>query len=186
MFLDIAVGILFALGIGELYFEQTPYWFVILGVVFSLLPDIDGVLWLLRPKVRSVWYTMHRKYTGYPLLYIIPAIFVFIIFGKEIGLLFSVCIFMHHLHDTFFIGWGVMWFWPFSKRKYKFFPDKDGSVTSTFMISWLPEEEGKIVRWSGGHNDGWIKRYFLRPNIVAYTEYGGLITASTVLFFYYH
>lgn len=185
MFLDIAVGILLSLGIGEIYFEQTPYWFVILGIIFSLLSDIDGVLWLVQPKVRSAWYKIHRSYTGYPLLYVVPSFLTFLFFGKEIGVLFTLCVFMHHLHDTFFIGWGVMWFWPFSKRKYKFFPDRNGSVTSMFMISWLPEEEEKIVAWSGGHNDRWVKRYFLRPNIVAYTEYGSLMVALAVLTYIY-
>ncbi len=185
MFLDIAIGIFAGLSVGSFYFETVPYWFVILGILFALLPDIDGALWILKPSVRKEWYKTHRTYTGYPFLYIPIAVIVFVVFGKPIGILFSVCILWHHIHDTFFLGWGVMWLWPFSKRKWKFFPDKDGKISFVPIISWLPHQEEKIRQWSGGHDEGWIKRYYLQPNFIAYLEYGTLIVACLCLYGYY-
>lgn len=185
MFLDIAFGICASLGIGSFFFETVPYWYVILGVVFTLLPDIDGLVWILKPSVRQKWNKIHRTYTGYPLLYIPIGIIIFIVFGKVIGILFAVCILLHHIHDTFFLGWGVMWLWPFSKRKWKAFPDKDGYITKIPITSWLPEEEENFRKWSGGHDDEWLKRYYLRPNLIAYIEYGGLLIACLWLYTYY-
>ncbi len=185
MFLDIAFGIVAGLGIGSFFFESVPMWFVLLGILFALLPDIDGVVWLLKPSVRKGWYKIHRTYTGYPLLYIPLSIIIFVLFGKSIGILFSLCVLYHHIHDTFFLGWGVMWLWPFSKRKWKCFPDQNGSISRIPVISWLPEEEEKVQEWSGGHDDGWIKRYYFRPNIIAYLEYGSFIIALILLCIYF-
>lgn len=185
MFLDIAFGIMASLGIGGFFFETVPYWYVILGVFFVLLPDVDGLVWLFIPSVRKKWHEIHRTYTGYPLLYIPLGIIIFVLFGKAIGLLFVFCIVFHHIHDTFFLGWGVMWLWPFSKRKWKFFPDRNGYITSTPIISWLPNEEEKIKQWSGGHDDGWIKKYYMRPNLIAYLEYGAFIASCVYLYSYY-
>lgn len=185
MFLDIAFGIFASLGIGSLFFETVPYWYVVLGVFFVLLPDIDGIVWLSKPSIRKDWSKIHRTYTGYPLLYI-PLIFIiFLLFENAVGFLFLSCILFHHIHDTFFLGWGVMWLWPFSKRKWKFFPDKDGSITKVLIKSWMPNEEEKFREWSGGHDDGWIKRYYLRPNFIAYLEYGTLLVSCLYLFRYY-
>jgi len=64
MFLDIAVGIFVGLGIGSLFFEIVPYWYIILGIVFALIPDIDGVVWILKPTIRKEWYKIHRTFTG--------------------------------------------------------------------------------------------------------------------------
>jgi len=78
-----------------------------------------------------------------------------------------------------------MWLWPFSKRKWKAFPDKDGNITKIPIVSWLPHEEEKFRKWSGGHNDGWIKRFYLRPNLISYIEYGAICVALTTLILYY-
>jgi len=118
-------------------------------------------------------------------VYVPIAVLIFLIFGPSIGILYTVCILWHHIHDTFFLGWGVMWFWPFSKKKWKFFPDRNGSITSIPVISWLPDEEEKVRKWSGGHDDGWIKRYYLRQNLIAYIEYGGICVALIILLLYY-
>lgn len=185
MFLDIAAGIFAGLGIGTFFFETVPYWYVVLGIVFALFPDIDGFVWLIKSSVRKKWYKTHRIYTGYPLLYIPLVIIIFTVFGKAVGVLFSICILWHHVHDTFFLGWGVMWLWPFSKRKWKAFPDKDRSISKIPLVSWLPHAEEGIRKWSGGHDGDWIRRYYLRPNLISYLEYGSLLAACLWLYIYY-
>jgi hypothetical protein len=65
------------------------------------------------------------------------------------------------------------------------FPDKDGVITKIPLVSWLPDEEEKFRKWSGGHNDGWVVRYYLRPNFIAYVEYGSLLLSFIVLFNYF-
>lgn len=182
--LDIALGILVSIFIGNFYFAEAPAWFIFLGVIFALLPDIDILLYFFNKKVRKNWSYIHRSYVGYPLVYIPLSVFVYLIFGESIGLLFFILTFLHNLHDTFFIGWGVMWFWPFSKRKYKFFPDRNGVITTIPVISWLPNEEEKVRNWSNGTNkqqENWVKHYYFRFNILSITEWGMFLISLFIL-----
>ena len=87
------------------------------------------------------------------------------------------------IHDTFFLGWGIKWSWPISLRSYKFFPDKDGKITSKFFLSWMPEEEAKIKGEYGTHAH-WIKDFFFTINIVSISEYCIFIISLIVLYYY--
>lgn len=187
MILDIAIGILLGSYFGG---ESFNYGLIILGVLFCLLPDIDIFSFAYQKYIKKTNIINHRSWTHYPVAYLpLYLIILFIEMGLNlshtISLMFALSILWHFLHDTLFIGWGVMWGWPFSKRKYKIFTEKDGKITTRFLLSWLPEEEEKIIKWSGGSVDGWIRHYYFKLNIITILEYGVFIFTALHLYFKY-
>ncbi len=188
MILDIAIGLI--LGTYFSTAEGLNYIFVVLVIVFCLLPDTDIFYFLFKKYVIKVDIIDHRSWIHYPIIYFPIYLLIFSIesfsnLNHQISTIFGLAIVWHFLHDTLFIGWGVMWGWPFSKRKYKIFPDKDGQVTSKLLLSWLPEDEERIIKWSGGSKDGWLRHYYLKFNIVSILEYGGFLAAVLYVYFKY-
>ena len=176
--LDIGVGILAALGVAQLFgFEATPL-FIAAGIVFALLPDIDVL-----PAKLSGNLSIHRTYTHYPIFYLVGFVLMWVLGFPEWATLLLVGGLLHLVHDTIGLGWGIRWFWPFSERKFRFFPDKDGKITSQFFMTWLPHEEAALIREH--HNPHWVRDFYFRPNIVAYVEYGVLIISLLVLYAYF-
>lgn len=179
--LDIGAGILISLFVSDLYgFEATPL-FILLGIIFALLPDIDMLWYLLRKPTSHD----HRVFTHYPLLYIPLTIFVYLIFGSIYGTLFALCIAMHLIHDTVGLGWGISWLAPFSLRKFRFL-SPTGSTTGgwEFFRTWIPKEEFELVERQ--QDNSWVKNYYLRPNIIGFVEYGVCIGSIIVLYLYFH
>ena len=172
MFLDIGVGIIFGV-----FFQQTEMFsvgFLLFCIISALLPDID-MLWfpIAKKFKRQNILGNHRSFTHYPILYIPISLFIYLFIDEYLGIIFTLLIFYHFVHDTFFIGWGVKWFWPFSLRSFKIFPDQNGKVTKKFMLSWLPAEDKKIKEWAGSSD--WIKSFYMTINIVSVIEYSVFI-----------
>ncbi len=175
MLQDIGIGILLAILTASVFHTVLSATLVLLCVIFTLLPDIDLIL----PKFLV---GTHRSWTHYPALYIIGSILVYVFFGNIWVFAFAIGILYHLIHDTLFLGWGIKWFWPFSLRSYKFFPDKAGKITSRFILSWLPAEEEEIKReYDTPH---WIKVFYFRPNIISISEYGIFIIGVISLVLY--
>jgi hypothetical protein len=97
--------------------------------------------------------------------------------------LYGLGVLAHLIHDTIGLGWGVAWLWPLSERKIIFFPVARMKTYGWFM-SFTPEEELKLSY--DYHNPNWLRHYYLRPNPVAYIEYGTFIIALIVLFAVFH
>jgi hypothetical protein len=168
MFLDIGVGVLAGI------FFQTgttfSWYFFVFALVSALLPDIDMLWYWYAKKYRtSKVLDNHRSITHYPVVYIPVVLVLYFYFGFHIAIVFSLLVLYHLVHDTFFIGWGVKWFWPVSQRSFKIFPDRNGKVTGKLMLSWLPNEEQKIKEWAGSSN--WMKAFYMTPNVITYIEY---------------
>lgn len=188
MIMDIAIGILLGT-----YFntgESLNYILMITAVLFCLLPDIDIFYFLYKKYIKKTSIIDHRSWTHFPILYlpaylIILSVESFLNYSHSISTIFALSVFWHFLHDTLFIGWGVMWGWPFSKRKYKIFPDRNGKVTSKLLLTWLPEEEEKIIKWSGGSINGWLRHYYFKFNIVSALEYGVFVLVLVYVYFKY-
>lgn len=159
MFLDIKLGLIWAFLVA-LIFEQTitPGW-LLAGVLFALLPDID--FWLeywKRGTVGGKVIDLHRTLLHAPLTYIPVALFVGSIFGPAWMTLFALGVFGHHIHDSMGMGYGVRWLWPLSTRWYKLFSSKDGELHydfDHFIVSWSDQEMHALVAERG--NDNWIK-----------------------------
>jgi hypothetical protein len=149
------IGIYFVL----LKFSNTTfqYWHLFLAIIFPLLPDIDFIIWLKRNNWKiNKWAHEHRDLLHFPLLYIpIGYILAGIIGGKFIANLFFYCSMYHFAHDSFGIGWGIKWLFPFSFRNYKLF-EKKGSEKRKFLVSWNKEELRKEVEIRG--KDDWWKK----------------------------
>ncbi len=188
MILDIAIGLI--LGTYFNVSENINYYLILLAIVFCLLPDVDIFDYLYKKYIKKLDVIDHRSWTHYPIVYV-PVYFIILCIENvfnikySISTLFLLSIVWHFIHDTLFIGWGVMWGWPFSKRKYKIFPDRDGKVTSRLLLTWFLEEEDKIIKWSGRSEGGWLRQYYFKFNIVSMIEYGVFLSAILYVYFKY-
>ncbi len=159
MFLDIKLGLLWAFLVG-LFFEQTltPGW-LLAGVVFALLPDIDfWIEYFQRGTVGGKVIGAHRTWLHNPISYIPIVLLIGTFFEPAWMMLFALGVFGHFVHDLSGMGYGVRLFWPFSPRWYKFFSAKDGEIhydLDHLVVSWSPEEMTRLVAARG--NDNWIK-----------------------------
>jgi len=184
MFLDIAIGILLAVWTSVNFNVALSFW-VFPAVLFILLPDVDFFIELFkRGSVGKEGIKEHRRITHYPLAYIPVVILIFLLFGKLWGLIFSLAVALHFIHDSAVFGWGVQWLWPFSKKHYIFFrkslySEKPG-LPFKFLYIWTPEQAEAMANEYGDSN--WIKNFYLRPNLILAIEILALIVAILVLF----
>lgn len=171
MFLDVAFGIWSGLLVPQWFSIEPSYWWVFLGVCFGLLPDIDLVLVRFFPRESVVGRIVdgHHGLTHYPMLWLAVGAFSWVFLGPFFATLFLLPAIFHVVHDTFFLGWGIRWFWPFSMRSYKFFPDKNGRIMGRVFWSWVPEEES-VIRKDWGTRD-WVRVFYLRSSLISWIEY---------------
>jgi hypothetical protein len=176
--LDIGVGILLALGVAEYFGVPGSPWLIVFGIAATLLPDIDIITIPLLGK----WH--HRTHTHFPIVYVPICIIAFLTLEPMYALLLTLGVYAHLIHDTFGIGWGIAWLWPFSGRKFLFFPADPGrKVDFGHVATWSPEEEPAVQeKYEDIH---WVKHYYFRPNTLAYIEYGTLLIALVVLCTHY-
>src|ERR1043166_1457460 len=109
MFLDLGVGILAGLLLKE------PVW---LGIIFSLLPDIDALVNLAQFKSTRFAYH-HRDLLHKPMVFAVLGVGLYL-FNSTLGALFLLCSLAHFVHDSIGIGWGVQWLWPFNTDHFSF------------------------------------------------------------------
>lgn len=173
--LDIGVGILLSLGIAEWFDVPVTPLLVCFGIAAALLPDIDIVTALF-----GQW--KHRTATHFPITYIPLSLGVFFLLGPVYGTLFTLGVYAHLVHDTFGIGWGIAWLWPFSRRKFLLFPEHDRRAALGIVATWTPEQEESLKASDAGSS--WVREFYLRPNPIAYIEYGVLLLALCILFLY--
>lgn len=158
MFMDIGFGILLSMGASQIFEVPLTPALLALGIISALLPDID-MLWFGINRLLGSRQHDHRSFTHYPLLYM-PAIgAVYALFGGLIASVVAAGVALHLIHDTIGLGHGIAWLAPFSYRKYRILP--------------VPPGDGR-----------WIRNYYLRPNLIAYLEYGTLLFAIACLYSY--
>ena len=183
MFLDIAVGIFLAAGVSWVFAEPLTWQIIAATALLALFPDIDfWVEFLRHGSVGGKAIREHRELLHYPLSYIPPLAVVFYFAGAFWGTLAILALVWHFLHDSVGAGWGIRWFWPFSKRPYKFFSEKDGAFSSRFIVSWNDAELRQIVAEHGDPN--WMRNIYLRPSPTLIIELAVLFTAFAFLFLY--
>ncbi len=164
-----------------------PTVFIILGVVFSLLPDIDFIFHLLKKKRLNEYNHKHRDYLHYPILYIGGGFILFLFVDVKIAILFAVVSALHFLHDSVGIGWGVKWLYPFSKNSFMFcykIREKGEGLRRVFpsqlYYSWTEEQvEQKSLLY--GDKD-WVKNIYLKFSWYAFIEYIGFLIGLGFLF----
>lgn len=187
MFLDIAVGILLAVWASAHFNVALSLFLVVTTIFFVLFPDLDFLIELFKhDNVGGRVIREHRRISHYPLIYIPIAAFIFLIFGKFWGLLFSLAIVLHFIHDGIGFGWGTQWFWPFSKNHYIFFrkslySEKPG-LSFSFLYIWTPEQAETMAAEYGDPH--WIKNFYFRPNLILAVEILILATAIFIVLNY--
>ncbi len=175
--LDIGMGILLALGVSEVLGTPLSPLFIVFGIASALVPDIDIVT-----AAFGRW--RHREVTHYPIVYLPLFVLAFLFLPLAFALVFTLGVLAHFVHDTIGTGWGISWLWPFTPRRFLFFPDGERRRTMGTVATWLPEDKPEYAHVSTGH--GWIREQYGRPNPIAYVEYGLLALALIALGIYFY
>ncbi len=182
MFLDIGVGIFVSIFLSHIFEISLSPELVVGGILFSLMADLDVFVELAkRGKVGGRVQGHHRELTHFPLTYLPIFILIYFLFGKVWSALFGLCVFLHFLHDSVGMGWGIKWLWPFSNKSYKFFSEKDGRLSANFLVSWRPQELKKIIAQYG--DDHWIKNFYFKLHPIAVFEFLVFVFSVLVLYF---
>ena len=178
--MDIGAGILIALWCADHVGLPLTVLSIFLGIGAALFPDLD-VLSAVLPRGSLLRRIIgeHRGLLHRPFVYVLLSPLAFALFGKALGLLFTLGVAYHLIHDTFFLGYGVKWFWPFSYKSLSLFHDKGGLITSDILL-WGPEDDAKIE--AAYRTEDWIRTFYLRPGVIAFTEYPTLIVALVLLY----
>ncbi|MBU2564137.1 metal-dependent hydrolase [Patescibacteria group bacterium] len=181
MLADIGIGIFSAIIASKLFQTKITLFTVIIGIVFALLPDMDFLIeWIKRKRMPGKFSHEHRNLFHLPFLYVPIGSFVVFLFGWIYLFIFVFNSFLHFLHDSFGIGWGIKWIYPFSERNYKFFTGNNNRFSKRFIISWNKEELQKAVEKYGDPN--WIKNTYFRPTLISITEAVVFLISIAVLF----
>ncbi|TAK96310.1 metal-dependent hydrolase [Patescibacteria group bacterium] len=184
MFLDIGVGILSAMFVSWHFDIPLTFWLVSAGIMFALLPDIDFVFYFF--ETDKITGYKHRNLIHNPLLFVpAGAILIGLLFGEIFAVLFTIASFLHFVNDSFGIGRGVRWLYPFSKNGYAF-----GYLHSRQLKwgLWKPVfifDEKYIREFDEIHGDrDWIKNIYFQPHIFSIFEYVIFIVSIIGLYFY--
>lgn len=182
---DFGHGIILSILIAYIFNVEYSVVHLFFGVLFSILPDIDGINEFFKYKSISASKERskdHRDGCHYPIIWILVGIIV-IIFNQFWGILFLSSVLVHFLNDSWGTGWGVQWLWPINNRSYKFFShkNKDGSglVFKNLVVSWTPDEKKDLIIKLG--NPNWIKDTYLTFNKISVIEIGTFIIGIILL-----
>ena len=185
MFLDLSAGILLAI-FANFYFGIKLTWYlIIITMVFAISPDIDFIWNFLKRRIIN---QSHREILHHPLFFVFFGAVILFFFSKDFAFLFILAVFWHFLNDTMFMGLGVQWFWPFSKKYFNLFgilwyqtPGKP-KLPFKFFYIWTPEQIKEIEKKYG--DPDWIRNIYFKPNFFAVIEYLIFIASIILLILY--
>lgn len=147
--------------------------YLALGVFSALLPDLDAIPEFWRHGNVSAHAENcrdHREGFHYPIpIVVIGTTFLMATFGVVPATIFSLSVLSHFIHDSFGTGWGVKWLWPFSKRNFKFYTDKENEYGQRnsdrlLVVSWTPEELNRAIKLYGVRD--WFPTYIKSPQFL--------------------
>lgn len=185
MLFDIGIGII----IGVLFHSTSDVFtlstFVSVGILFSLLPDIDFPIHFLRGGTFENEYK-HRNLLHVPLLlWPIGSAVVYLI-NPILVPMFLVGTLIHFMHDSVGIGWGVRWFYPFSKTHYAFlYRVRTGTFTEIpkqLVYAWTPEQVDEYAEVY--HDEDWIRNIYFKWHPYAIAEAAVFVVAILYLINY--
>lgn len=184
MFLDFGIGIFLSILWSAVFDVALNFKLVALGILFSVTPDLDVFAELLqRGRVGGRVHGHHRKITHFPLTYIPVALLIGSYYGNVWTWFFLANVLAHFVHDSIGTGWGIQWWWPFSRKSYKFFSEKIGRLSSKkLIVCWQPEELKKVIYAYG--DDHWFRNFYLRFHPLAIFELLIFILSVIVLLYY--
>lgn len=183
MFLDIGFGILWSIFVAEQFGIEVTYLVALVGILSALAPDIDMLTYLFPEQSRiRLFLKGHRGLIHRPIVWVPFIGIVYFTLGMFWASVFAGGVLFHFIHDTIGLGWGIKWLWPFSKKSYRFFPDKDGKLSNTFFIAFTDEEKRALQKEY--HNPNWVRDFYTTFNLVSTVEYGTLFVALVFLLIY--
>lgn len=172
--LDIGVGLLLGVLLNGL--TTLSYGFCLsLGVLASLMPDLDFIWQYLRTK--HMPETTHRDRLHYPLLAVPIAGIIGWLILPPIGLIFLLGTFLHFLHDSIGVGFGVKWLFPFKRNSYLLLyqtglpTNKD--MPRKILHSWSDAERRVVVEKY--RDPDWIKHIYFQLHPFGIFEYSILV-----------
>ncbi|MFA6981779.1 MAG: metal-dependent hydrolase [Patescibacteria group bacterium] len=158
MLMDFGIGALLSVLFTRLFGIETNIFHIFAGAFFAVLPDMDVPFELVkRKKLGGKEHGFHREYTHYPIFYIPLCFLVLVTFGGFWASLLASCLLFHTLHDCIWMGWGLRLLWPFSRKRYKFFSDKEGFWSKRLLCSWNDQELKSVSLQYG--LDNWFSQY---------------------------
>ncbi len=184
MLLDIGVGILASIFLSRFIGITLTPLFLGAGIVFALLPDADSLFAI--KKTATAKGHEHRSVLHSPLLFIPIGTVILLFFNYQLAALFAITTFLHFLHDSIGIGWGVRWLYPFSRNHYSFFYQYDitkNHLPQKMIYAWSPAEVDRLSDQYG--DEFWVKNIYLKFHPYAIAELLVFILALIVLCFYH-
>ena len=179
MFLDLGLGILGAIIFAQVIQIKVSFLVLSISIIFALLPDLDFVFgWIKHTEFKNVSHE-HRDLLHYPLLLIPLGSIMIFLFNSNYAYLFAVLVLLHFVHDSIGIGWGVLWLYPFSKKYYKFFSEKNGSFSKRLVVSWTHKEQHEASIQFGDKD--WFKNIYLKLHPISMIEFLFFIFALILL-----
>ena len=181
--LDIAFGIFGAMITARLTGLPLNWQLVFVGVLFSLLPDVDfAVYFFSKPKIDAFSHE-HRDILHKPIPYIVVGFCILVFWSPAIAWLFVAMSLWHFLHDSIPEGggWGIAWLYSFSKKYYKFFSGADGKFSARHLVaSWTYQEQRKAAAQFGDPN--WARHYLHKEFIFEILVFAIALAALIVFF----
>lgn len=176
MFSHLLAGSLVFLIIGNLFDWNISRWFLALGGLCGVLPDL--ISFAFARVEYSKWSHRHRDNISHSLLLpVIAFIFAWLLLDIEWALLISLSILTHPLLDSFGLGWGVKLFYPFNKITYKLF--YKGKIINRFTQEKIDLEAEKYGM------DDWIGKIYFTLNFCGMAEWLCFLVFLILIFLLY-
>lgn len=143
----------------------------IIGMIAAIIPDLDTYVMFYKHKSMKLQRNdSHRKYISHTLpFWFIVSILIFLFTQTFFGLYISLVVFLgalsHLIGDS--IEYGIMWFWPFSKKQYS--------------IHKIPKENINMKQSNAGYYWKFFNQIYIR-NWTFYVEIILIVVALIVYF----
>jgi len=132
--------------------KPIPLEYNVMLILFSMIPDGDYIINFLMQKIEGKKYKVplnhHSWPSHWPIVYV-PLLIVALVTMSPFFLLGISAIYLHLFMDLFFDSDGMMLFYPFSKKKYKFFSK---NTKNTLGLDWNKAYSKlliyKVDRWA--------------------------------------
>lgn len=162
--------------------------FVAWTVLFAFILDFDNIVPLVRGHLSANKESPkdHRDGWHYPLLWTAVFVVVFLVYGLNVWTMSgAIAVLLHFINDSFGTGWGIQYFWPFTRVSYRLSAkqtnvavDKDHPLVDAYT----PEEKHVAIKSYG--NPNWINDMYVHPSTTAKIEYA-VFTLGACLILYW-
>src|SRR3989344_1391148 len=176
--LDFAFGI-FATIFANHYYGVDIFPFILIALLFSVLPDLDFLIYKIF-KIHPDKGYKHRELFHYPLIYLPVGFLLLLLFSKLMAFTFLIISFLHFIHDSITYGRGLRWLYPFSKNNYAFFylyAQPKGLRKLIFIF-----RENELEKFDKEYGDeNWIENIYYKLHPIAIFEFGVFLAALILL-----